>query len=105
MGKVFPIQTKVNDHQKYFYAVQFKNNERKKVVEKKNLNMILCVLFALFVGFGVSICDSNAYNTTAVATNIESTIGSPGILVDPTLITTRNTTVEQYEVSVLYHNF
>lgn len=61
--------------------------------------MFSCVLFALSVGFGVSVCDSNVYNTTAVATNIESTIGSPDILVDPTLISTRNTTVEQYEVS------
>lgn len=67
--------------------------------------MFLCVVLALSVGFGVSICDSNAYNTTAVATNIESTIGSPEILVDPTLISTRNTTAEQYEVSVLSHYF
>lgn len=57
--------------------------------------MFSLVLFALSVGF------VNAYNTTAVATNIESTLGSPEILVDPTLISTRNTTVEQYEVSVL----
>lgn len=65
--------------------------------------MFLCVLFAFSVGFGISICDLNVYNTTAVATNIESTIGTPEILVDPTLVSTRNTTVEQYEVSVLYH--
>lgn len=67
--------------------------------------MMLCVLFALSVGFGISICDSNAYNTTAVATSIESTIGSPEILVNPTLISTRNTTVEQYEVSVILYYF
>lgn len=67
--------------------------------------MFLCVWLVFTFGFGVSICGSNAYNTTAVAANIESTIGSPGILVDPTIISTGNTTVEQYEVSVLYGKF
>lgn len=81
--------------------MHFKSNE--KVVKKKNLNMMLCALFALSIS--ISVCDANSYNTTAVATNIESTIGSPEILVDPTLISTRNTTIEQYEVSVLYNFF
>lgn len=60
----------------------------------KTLIMILCLLFALSFGFGTSICDPNIYNTTAVATNIESTIGTPEILVNPTQAFTQNTTVE-----------
>lgn len=57
-------------------------------------------VFAISVGFGISVCETSVHNTTAADTNIESTIGIPTILVDPTLMsTTRNTTVEQYEVS------
>lgn len=64
--------------------------------------MFSSIFVALSIGFGIIVCDLNVHNTTAVATNIESTIGTPEILVDPTLVSTRNTTVEQYEVSVLF---
>lgn len=49
---------------------------------------------------GIANCDPIIYNTTVAATNIESTIGTPAILVDPTLTTSQNTTDGQYEVSV-----
>lgn len=43
--------------------------------------------------------DPVVYNTTVAATNIESTIGTPAILVDPTTYANQNTTDNQYEVS------
>lgn len=61
--------------------------------------MFLCALFILSFGLGVVSGDAVVYNTTVAATNIESTIGTPAILVDPTLTSSQNTTDGQYEVS------
>lgn len=44
--------------------------------------------------------DPVIYNTTVAATNIESTIGTPAILIDPTTTSSQNTTDAQYEVSL-----
>lgn len=45
-------------------------------------------------------CDPIVSNTTDAATNIESTIGTPAFLIDPTTISSsQNTTDAQYEVS------
>lgn len=44
-------------------------------------------------------CDPVVSNTTVAATNIESTISTPAILIDPTTISSQNTTDTQYEVS------
>lgn len=49
---------------------------------------------------GLISCDEDVYNTTAAATNIESTLGTPVILVDPTSITTQNSTDTTFEVSI-----
>lgn len=49
--------------------------------------------------------DQSVYNTTAAATNIESTLGTPAILVDPTSITNRNTTDNAFEVSARVNCF
>lgn len=62
--------------------------------------MIWCILFVFACGLNIVHCDTIVDNTTAVATNIESTIGTPAFLVDPTLTSTQNTTIGQYEVSV-----
>lgn len=42
--------------------------------------------------------DHVVQNTTVAATNIESTIGTPALLINPTSITSQNTTDGQYEV-------
>lgn len=68
--------------------------------KKRKLIMFLCTFFIFAVGLRATNCDSSVYNTTVAATNIESTIGTPALLVDPTLTSTQNTTVGQYEVSV-----
>lgn len=70
--------------------------------------MFLWVLVILSLGLRVESGDSvirNAdlvHNTTAAATNIESTIGTPAILVDPTLMSSQNTTDGQYEVRIFF---
>lgn len=63
--------------------------------------MFVCIIFTFLFGLGV--VTPAEYNTTAAATNIESTIGTPAILVNPTLTASQNTTDPsadvQYEVS------
>lgn len=66
---------------------------------KKNSIMIWCILLVCTFGLGVVSCDPIVLNTTSAAANIESTIGTPALLVDPTLISSQNTTDGQYEVS------
>lgn len=57
-------------------------------------------LICLAIGIGLINCDQEVYNTTAAATNIESTLGTPAILVDPTSITNQNTTDTVLEVGI-----
>lgn len=61
--------------------------------------MFWCALFAIILSLGVISGDPIVHNTTVAATNIESTLGTPAILVDPTLTSSQNTTDGQYEVS------
>lgn len=61
--------------------------------------MFLCALLVLTLGLSIVGGDPIILNTTVAATNIESTIGTPAFLVDPTLISSQNTTDTQYEVS------
>lgn len=61
--------------------------------------MIWCILLAHTFGLGVVRGDPIVLNTTIAATNIESTIGTPALLIDPTLASSQNTTDGQYEVS------
>lgn len=61
--------------------------------------MILFILLAHTFGLGVVKGDPIVLNTTVAATNIESTIGTPSLLIDPTLASNQNTTDAQYEVS------
>lgn len=67
--------------------------------------MIWCILLVCTLGLGVVSGDPIVLNTTVAATNIESTIGTPALLVDPTLISSQNTTDGQYEVSLLTYFF
>lgn len=78
--------------------------------------MCVCILFEIEImiwftflvcTFGLAIVsgDPIVLNTTVAATNIESTIGTPAFLVDPTLISSQNTTDGQYEVSVLLFSY
>lgn len=64
--------------------------------------MIWCTLLVCTFGLAVVSGDPIVLNTTVAATNIESTIGTPALLVDPTLISSQNTTDGQYEVSVFF---
>lgn len=62
--------------------------------------MFLWIFVIFSLGLRVESGDSVVRNTTVAATNIESTIGTPAILVDPTLTSNQNTTDRQYEVSI-----
>lgn len=64
-----------------------------------SLTMIWCTILIGTFCLGVASGDPIVLNTTVAATNIESTIGTPALLVDPTLISSQNTTDGQYEVS------
>ncbi|XP_055311069.1 uncharacterized protein LOC129573918 isoform X2 [Sitodiplosis mosellana] len=59
--------------------------------------MIWCILLTCTFGLGFVSGDPIVRNTTVAATNIESTIGTPALLVDPTLTSSQNTTDGQYE--------
>lgn len=67
--------------------------------------MFVCALFVFTFGLGVVGGDPIVLNTTMAATNIESTIGTPAFLVDPTLISSQNTTDSHYEVSFFFEFF
>lgn len=67
--------------------------------------MFGCIIFIFIFGLGVANCDHAEYNTTAAATNIESTIGTPATFINPTITSSQNTTDGQYEVrSILFIN-
>lgn len=59
------------------------------------MNRLVCL--AIFIG--LTNCDQGVFNTTAAATNIESTLGTPALLADPTSITHQNSTGTAFEVS------
>lgn len=62
-------------------------------------------LVCLAACIGLISCDQDVYNTTAAATNIESTLGTPAILVDPTSISNQNTTDTVLEVGIFVCSF
>lgn len=67
--------------------------------------MILFKIVFLVVGLRSLHGDPIELNTTVAATNIESTIGTPAILINPTLTSDQNTTDGQYEVSFFFLKF
>lgn len=62
-------------------------------------------LVCLAACIGLISCAQDVYNTTAAATNIESTLGTPAILVDPTSISNQNTTDTVLEVGIFVCSF
>lgn len=87
--------------------VGFRKEGKEKLLTKKEIErervgiMLLIVWFYMLsiIVINVVNCDSIVSNTTVAATNIESTIGTPAFLIDPTTISSQNTTDAQYEVS------
>lgn len=63
----------------------------------KMSKLMYSLLYLYFVVTAAN-CDPIVSNTTMAATNIESTIGTPAILVDPTSFINQNSTDSQYEV-------